>query len=239
MSRRNFEPWEEIFIYLSNPLFSHAIIGEYLNRGKGSIQTYLYRKGFVKKGYFLDIKNGDRFGALTVLEKSFIRKRHRYYLCKCDCGNKVNIRSGSLSSGNSKTCGDCKNYIASRSLKIYRKPKRGSKKGIGYITHQWFDRFRINANKRGIPFKIDMEFVNDLFIKQNQKCVYTGLDLKILDTRMGMGSTASIDRIDSTKAYTEDNIQIVHIDINKMKQEFDEKYFLKMCNLITNNHKDK
>jgi len=51
--------------------------------------------------------------------------------------------------------------------------------------------------------------------------------------------TASLDRIDSTKNYTIDNIQWVHKDVNKMKMDFSQEYFIEMCRLVTLTCKDK
>lgn len=49
---------------------------------------------------------GDRFSILTVLELLKEREgRHRVYKCICDCGNEINVRSGSLTTGNTKSCG--------------------------------------------------------------------------------------------------------------------------------------
>jgi len=41
-----------------------------------------------------------------------------------------------------------------------------------------------------------------------------------------------MDRIDNDLGYTKENIQWVHKDVNAMKSNFKEKYFLKICKLI-------
>lgn len=49
---------------------------------------------------------GKKFNMLTVID--FVRKDKRnrkYYLCKCDCGNEKIIRSDSITTGNTKSCG--------------------------------------------------------------------------------------------------------------------------------------
>lgn len=48
--------------------------------------------------------------------------------------------------------------------------------------------------------------------------------------------TMSVDRIDSNKGYTKDNIWIVHKDVNLIKQDYDIKYFISMCKAIANNN---
>lgn len=50
---------------------------------------------------------GNRYGRLTVIGKTG-KKAHgkeNVYLCKCDCGNTVEVRSGLLSQGRKKSCG--------------------------------------------------------------------------------------------------------------------------------------
>lgn len=55
-----------------------------------------------------DIK-GKRFGRLVVIEKSEHRspQGNVMWTCQCDCGEIVTIRSTSLISGNTKSCGKC------------------------------------------------------------------------------------------------------------------------------------
>lgn len=45
---------------------------------------------------------------------------------------------------------------------------------------------------------------------------------------------ASLDRIDSSKEYTKDNIAWIHKDIQRMKSDFPIEYFIQTCNKITN-----
>ena len=47
-------------------------------------------------------------------------------------------------------------------------------------------------------------------------------------------TTASLDRIDSSKGYTKSNIQWVHKDINKMKSDFSMLRFLELCYAVLN-----
>jgi hypothetical protein len=71
-----------------------------------------------------------------------------------------------------------------------------------------------------------------LFIRQNKKCALSGIDISIEFDGSG---TASLDRIDSLKHYTIDNVQWVHKDINKMKMDFPQESFIKMCKLVSDN----
>lgn len=48
-----------------------------------------------------------KFGKLIVLKDSLERdsSRHKLWLCQCQCGNIIKIRSSNLINGNSKSCG--------------------------------------------------------------------------------------------------------------------------------------
>lgn len=50
---------------------------------------------------------GDKFGRLTVLEKTNQKDkaRHYYYRCKCECGNEVLVPAFRLTNGITKSCG--------------------------------------------------------------------------------------------------------------------------------------
>lgn len=79
---------------------------------------------------------------------------------------------------------------------------------------------------------LDWRDLFDLWDKQNGKCAYSGLPLSI---ETNHPEIVSLDRIDSGLGYTKDNLQLLAWSVNKMKQEFSEEYFLKMCSLIANN----
>ena len=88
--------------------------------------------------------------------------------------------------------------------------------------------------------KTVLEDIYEMWVKQDKKCKLSGLDInfKNINTkktrhRFDLVCTASLDRIDSKKGYTLDNIQLVHKDINMMKKEYNQKYFIEMCKLVT------
>jgi hypothetical protein len=97
------------------------------------------------------------------------------------------------------------------------------KKTGEFISGRFFSSIKYKANKRNIPFDLTIEFCDELLIDQSHKCAYTGLPI---DAKTRYATTASLDRIDSSLGYTEDNVQFLHKDINFMKWELSEdKYF--------------
>lgn len=76
-----------------------------------------------------------------------------------------------------------------------------------------------------------------LFLKQNGKCALSGLGISFggLIGEKRSSTTASLDRINSTKGYIKGNVQWVHKHINKMKWDFDQNYFLSLIEYIHKN----
>lgn len=61
------------------------------------------------------IEHGKRYGRLTVINVTDRKYHHaRYVHCRCDCGNELDVRSDSLVSGNTKSCGNCVRIVRDR-----------------------------------------------------------------------------------------------------------------------------
>ena len=94
---------------------------------------------------------GKKFGMLTVIGYSHMRKNKHYMNCRCDCGVVKSIRAGSLLSGNSKSCGflksNTKEKIKKRILAL-PKDENGcmewngnfTKSGYGYTSFKGTNR---------------------------------------------------------------------------------------------------
>lgn len=106
--------------------------------------------------------------------------------------------------------------------------------GYRDIHGMYWNRVQRNAKLRNITFDITKEYVWDLYVKQGKKCKLSGLDIHFGYKDI----TASIDRIDSSAAYVEGNIQIVHKDINWMKWDFEQDQFIQYCKLVTEKSSD-
>jgi hypothetical protein len=143
---------------------------------------------------------------------------YRVWELLCNCGNKYKSTTQSLTSKNTKSCG-CLNK------------RDGSKhphfRGFGEIGKNYWNNLQRGAKSRNIKFEIDINFAWELFEKQNAKCALTGWSLEF-----GKYKTASLDRIDSMLSYIKTNVQWVHKDINKAKQDFTEQHFISMCKAV-------
>lgn len=110
-------------------------------------------------------------------------------------------------------------------------------RGYKDVPASWFTKYFSGTGKsrRKRSGDITVEDVYHLWIKQDKKCALTKLPIDFKN-KPGYGITCSLDRIDSDKEYTIDNVQLVHKDVNLMKNYFNQDYFIQICGLIYNNH---
>ena len=102
--------------------------------------------------------------------------------------------------------------------------------------HFWYTIQRgckTRSKNREIPFNITIEYAWDLFISQGRRCNLSGLPICFWDkTDNNKKQTASLDRIDSSRGYEVGNVQWLHKDINTMKLNHDQDYFIELCTLV-------
>lgn len=53
----------------------------------------------------LDIRPGDKYGRYTIIREVLPHKKHRRFLCECQCGTIKEVPLSALKSGSSKSCG--------------------------------------------------------------------------------------------------------------------------------------
>lgn len=107
-----------------------------------------------------------------------------------------------------------------------RKDKRNSKNPVKVRL----DYARERANKFKREFNLDQDYIRFLLEKQDNRCALSDIPFE----EQGKFSF-SIDRIDSNKGYTKDNIQLVNQYINVMKSDMSQEMFLLMCKQVANN----
>lgn len=164
------------------------------------------------------------FGKWTVIKFYGYINRNAQWLCRCECGLTKPVKAQYLLSGNSKSCVKCCNPRANY---------------IHEIPPKIWEAIVKRATRRNQTISITKKYAYKLFLKQNKLCALTGIPLYIpvnASEYLERKGTASIDRIDSGKGYTPENVQWVHKDVNRMKNAFSQNYFVKMCNLIAKNH---
>jgi hypothetical protein len=73
--------------------------------------------------------------------------------------------------------------------------------------------------KRKLPgeYEVTVDFLNELFIKQNGQCAISGHLMTHIAGKGQVPTNISIDRIDSKKGYQKDNIQLLCRCVNYFK----------------------
>lgn len=172
---------------------------------------------------FIDM-TGQVYGALSVIERAPSQYKTSYWKCRCECGTVKSIQRTALINGKTLSCG-CK----------VNPPGESSYQWSGHreISGSYWSRLKKGALNRNLDFNITIEQAWEVFEIQERKCRLSGRPLWFGKTyREAATTTASLDRIDSTKPYTYDNIQWIHKDINVMKMAFGESYFIDTCKQI-------
>lgn len=170
---------------------------------------------------------GERYNYLTI-EKlvGFVpEKNHQraMFLCRCDCGKEKLSKLPHLRSGNVISCG-C------------RKRGKHNPRWQGYeeLGLTRWAHYQKGARDRLIPFDISIETAWDIFVAQNRQCALSGTPISL--TPKNRTTTASLDRIDSSKGYVLGNVQWLHKDVNIMKRSLTDAQFIDFCHLVAARH---
>ena len=81
-----------------------------------------------------------------------------------------------------------------------------------------------HAKQRNQEYDLSEQDIINLLEKQNNRCAINGLSFSEYKL--------SLDRIDSNKGYTVDNVQLVTIKVNRMKSDFEVSEFIELCKQI-------
>jgi len=173
-----------------------------------------------------NIKVGDCFGSWTIIDEE--KKRDKFGLInwhvQCKCGYISFRRASSLIRKTSIRCKVCAVAV--------------NFKGVGELSLKYFHNIRYGAIERSLIFDVDIEYVWQLFLDQEKKCKLSGMPLQLSKyskkSKDWFETTASLDRIDSSKGYVQGNLQWVHKLVNIMKQDMTDKEFIKWCNTVAN-----
>lgn len=101
-----------------------------------------------------------------------------------------------------------------------------------HISGDFYSNFKRKAGYRNIAFEVTLQDLDDLMERQDFKCAYTNLPISADGYKK---YTASLDRIDSSKGYTPDNVQFVYTPVNTMKHVLTDGDFLDIVEKIYQN----
>lgn len=83
---------------------------------------------------------------------------------------------------------------------------------------------KAHGKRRNIEVSVTADFLGNMYESQGRRCFYSGM--KLLDVRTGRHPLSpSVDRIDSSKGYTLDNVVVCAWSINRMKDDMPASEF--------------
>jgi hypothetical protein len=195
--------------------------------------------------------------SLDDFHKSKTGEFGRHNIC-CDCRSaerkSINIPKPTEGTNKCSTCNEIKNVSEfdgdksnSTGLQSCCKPCNRLKSAKwastfdGHMTKLFKD-LQHNTMKRAkdIKIKITKQDIIDLYHKQNGKCAITKEPLthtsQVIDTKGRQHImnkwNVSVDRIDSDKHYTLDNIQLVGAIVNRIKSDLNMRDFYDICGKV-------
>lgn len=189
-------------------------------------------KKLVKKPYGnRTVQIGDKFGRWTVIG-DLVNEQDRYLIpCQCECGNTGLVRESFLLS---EKYNGCKKCLHQNNYPTFRKSSANPDVNLKGLSPAWASSINNNL-QRGLYRTLTSEITSfDLLAqleKQNSKCAYTGEPLNVLGFSK-LKSNASVDRIDSSRDYTLNNVHWVLKSINLMKNAFSNEEFINLCSKV-------
>jgi hypothetical protein len=115
-------------------------------------------------------------------------------------------------------------------IRAYRLKNKDRRKYRYSSLDKRFLKWQSGAKYRNIGWEITLGDINRI----PMICHYTKIPLVL---ELGKYNTISLDRLDSSKGYTKDNVVFCCSAINKMKMDLEFKQFIEFCNLVSENSK--
>ena len=159
-----------------------------------------------------------------------------YYLCnKCKkwlTKEHFNVDNTFLHGNRGGLCRECKDCQKERYYKERAKLLQDDHLAWKYKLTQALKGVRRRSKLKNNYTDIDLEFLMYLWNKQNGKCALTGMDMTYKFYEGRVNTNVSVDRIDSSKGYTRDNVQLVCMAANQMKNDLSMNEFVDMCERV-------
>lgn len=167
---------------------------------------------------------GQKLGDLLISKRLGTHKSSKsvLYLCECICGNSIKLTSKTLQRNKIKNCG-CK-MIPGKKLS-----------GDQAIFNKNMSSYKSSAKRKKLPFLLTNEQCRKLC---NDNCFYCDIEPSNIFTHkknIGEFIHNGIDRLDSSKGYTTDNVVSCCAFCNYKKRETPYNDFINWISKVYNN----
>lgn len=154
------------------------------SRGNTEARKLYWKQNFVDRV-------GERYNNLTIIEYAG-QNKHQLHLwkCKCDCENEVVATYNSLSTNHTKSCGCIRNKYAPNIAALMN----------------LFSRYKAQAKSRDLEFALTLQQFRNLTSGDCYYCKQPPDTVAHLEYNNGQYIYNGIDRLDSTKGYTIENV---------------------------------
>lgn len=162
-----------------------------------------------------------------------------YYCNKCKRWrprSRFNIDRGSLHQNRGGVCSECKDCQRERYYKQRQRLSEDQELALRYKLQQALKGTRRRSKDKNMYTDLTLDYLMYLWEKQKGKCALSGINMTYEFYKGRVNTNVSVDRIDSTKGYTKDNIQLVTMAANQMKNDLQMDEFISLCKSVINNY---
>ena len=159
-----------------------------------------------------------------------------FYFCnKCKKWkpkSKFNIDNSSLHQNRGGLCNECKDCQRERYYRERQRLFENDDAALRYKLQQALKGTRRRSKEKNIYNDLTLDYLMYLWERQSGKCALTGVQMTYKFYEGRVNTNLSVDRIDSTKGYSKDNVQLVCMAANQMKNDLQMDELIKLCKAI-------
>lgn len=177
------------------------------------------------EGKIIDL-TGKKFERLTVISYAGVTNKNQAgrWLCECDCGSNIIVRTSALNNKTTKSCGCLKKQRLGEAIR--------KDKGVASFNRV-LRYYKKNATRRGLSFNLTEEKFKEIIVLP---CYYCNSDPQGFFKRVddnGYFLYNGIDRINSFEGYKENNCLPCCVICNRAKSNMTYDEFIKYLDRLT------
>lgn len=183
------------------------------------------RKNWPRPKHSMLIINGEQICKLCNINK----KLHEFYAKGC------------FADGTQKYQTRCKTCVLelSKQKHLINYPSKSEKRSASPKNFLSNIHNKASKRKQHLGFDIDLMFLLKIYEDQKGLCALSGVEMTYIAGRGRIDTNISLDRIDSSRGYLRDNVQLVCTVVNRMKQDLSQAELVVWCKHILRTTNDK